>query len=85
VGGLLFSQVLTLYITPVIYLYLERFQTWIAHRHAKPVAQPQVRAAALKGRQAGFWLRNGWLRRTQKVAADQRSPTCHPPIRRAPG
>ena len=32
VGGLLLSQVLTLYTTPVIYLYLDRVQQWLAPR-----------------------------------------------------
>ncbi len=27
-GGLLVSQVLTLYTTPVVYLYLDRFRLW---------------------------------------------------------
>jgi hypothetical protein len=28
VGGLVFSQIMTLYITPVYYVYLERLQQW---------------------------------------------------------
>jgi multidrug efflux pump len=28
VGGLLVSQMLTLYTTPVVYLYLDRFRLW---------------------------------------------------------
>ncbi len=32
VGGLLVSQVLTLYTTPVVYLYLDRLRLWGAHR-----------------------------------------------------
>jgi hydrophobe/amphiphile efflux-1 (HAE1) family protein len=36
VGGLMLSQVLTLYTTPVIYLYLDRLQHWLApRRHSR--------------------------------------------------
>jgi HAE1 family hydrophobic/amphiphilic exporter-1 len=36
VGGLLVSQMLTLYITPVIYIYMDRFSHWLAHKRGRP-------------------------------------------------
>jgi HAE1 family hydrophobic/amphiphilic exporter-1 len=40
VGGLMVSQCLTLYITPVVYLYLERFQQRFKRRQPAPAALP---------------------------------------------
>ncbi len=44
VGGLIVSQVLTLYTTPVIYLYLDRLQNWssrlVRRRRHEPLPEP---------------------------------------------
>jgi HAE1 family hydrophobic/amphiphilic exporter-1 len=40
VGGLLLSQLLTLYITPVFYLYMERLQNWMSRKKKRPEAEP---------------------------------------------
>ena len=40
VGGLIVSQFLTLYTTPVIYLFFERVRLALAHRFGRRVAEP---------------------------------------------
>ncbi|HET6837830.1 MAG TPA: efflux RND transporter permease subunit, partial [Gemmatimonadales bacterium] len=44
VGGLIFSQIITLYITPVVYTYLDAWQKRLAHRKtAQPLEYPETR------------------------------------------
>ncbi|HSV14367.1 MAG TPA: multidrug efflux RND transporter permease subunit [Tepidisphaeraceae bacterium] len=46
VGGLLFSQVLTLYTTPVVYLYLDRLRLWLnSRRHSAAMHLPPLAPA----------------------------------------
>jgi HAE1 family hydrophobic/amphiphilic exporter-1 len=47
VGGLMFSQLVTLYITPVYYTYLDGFQSWLQRSFRKP--QPEAQPAPTAG------------------------------------
>jgi HAE1 family hydrophobic/amphiphilic exporter-1 len=38
VGGLVFSQIVTLFVTPVYYTYMDEFQAWLGRRVKKPRA-----------------------------------------------
>jgi len=46
VGGLALSQVLTLYTTPVVYIYLDRLQTWLFGEKRKEAASGDAEAQA---------------------------------------
>jgi HAE1 family hydrophobic/amphiphilic exporter-1 len=43
VGGLLFSQLITLYLTPVFYIYMDRFQSYV----------PKLSLGRLRGKRTG--------------------------------
>ncbi|HEY2064821.1 MAG TPA: efflux RND transporter permease subunit [Gemmatimonadaceae bacterium] len=45
VGGLAFSQLVTLYVTPVFYTYLDELQTWFAERGARRRGAPELTTA----------------------------------------
>ena len=40
VGGLLFSQLVTLYLTPVVYTYMAQLQTWMKARQGTADLRP---------------------------------------------
>jgi HAE1 family hydrophobic/amphiphilic exporter-1 len=46
VGGLVFSQIITLYITPVYYTYLDQFQQWLGRRFHRRAEEVPVEAPA---------------------------------------
>ena len=45
-GGLVLSQLLTLYTTPVVYLYLDRFRLWAQRARLAAAARAPAFAAA---------------------------------------
>ena len=42
VGGLMFSQIVTLYLTPVFFTYMAQLQTWLGRGRTVPQAQPTL-------------------------------------------
>jgi multidrug efflux pump len=46
VGGLILSQLLTLYTTPVVHLYLGRFRLWCLQRRRRKMPQPGISQVA---------------------------------------
>jgi multidrug efflux pump len=50
VGGLVFSQMLTLYTTPVLYIYLDRFGLWCRRFRERRFGRAAAGAPAEAGR-----------------------------------
>ena len=69
VGGLLFSQALTLFTTPVIYLYLDQLSNWL-WRSGK---HPEAERATTEDERAGAPARKSAARR-RNSGSSQRGP-----------
>jgi len=54
-GGLIVSQVLTLYLTPVVYLYFERFQEWFRRARGVHPERGEIHSVVTLGRVLTFF------------------------------
>jgi hypothetical protein len=57
VGGLALSQLLTLYTTPVVYLYLARLQAWMQANRTKRAPEMESAEVIAVGAHGGGLLR----------------------------
>ena len=48
VGGLILSQLLTLYTTPVVYIYLDELQTWLFRNRTKRLESSSVEQSSAR-------------------------------------
>ena len=67
VGGLIVSQALTLYTTPVVYLYLDSFGEWVAAALAR-AAGAHLRRGAEERAAAGRRDARGSLKDRERIA-----------------
>ena len=66
VGGLALSQMLTLFTTPVVYLYLDRLQSWLARQASRPRGRRAAHRRAV-GHNSGRERSESVLRRGRRV------------------
>src|SRR5208337_847125 len=76
IGGLIVSQALTLYTTPVVYLYFDRLQHWWTRVHSRPWGQRAPRVKQPVGSEAGVCAGNCSWRSSSGPCSPRRAPAC---------